>query len=143
MGKVWTANLFFTSCAGICPMITANLRSATAAFESNLSFAQLSLSVDPETDSVDKLAEYADRFDLDQQNWLLARVNREQLKDIALKKLRIGYDQSEPSLHSPHTVLIDQRLRIRGYYDATDLDAMKKLTKDIKILLQDNHPSHD
>ncbi|GIR58606.1 MAG: hypothetical protein CM15mP65_11870 [Crocinitomicaceae bacterium] len=38
-------------------------------------------------------------------------------------------------IHTENVVLIDKKKRIRGYYDGTDENAMKKLVSDIGKLL--------
>lgn len=41
----------------------------------------------------------------------------------------------DPMMHSTRFVLVDQRRRIRGYYDANDVGAMDKLREDVSSLL--------
>jgi protein SCO1 len=57
-GKVYVAEYFFTTCAGICPKMNANMRRVYDAFKTEKSFLILSHTCMPETDSVPVLKAY-------------------------------------------------------------------------------------
>ncbi|HMP93462.1 MAG TPA: SCO family protein, partial [Phnomibacter sp.] len=69
-GRIWIVNTFFTRCPNICPGLTRNIRKLQQSFENpkRKKFGDtsivyfLSLSVDPERDSVAALKKWADRF---------------------------------------------------------------------------------
>ncbi|MND07962.1 hypothetical protein D3C83_302830 [compost metagenome] len=43
----------------------------------------------------------------------------------------------EPFLHSKSIVLVDSDGEIRGYYDATDEEAMRSLRRDVRRLMSE------
>jgi protein SCO1 len=47
-----------------------------------------------------------------------------------------GGDEGQP-VHSTRMVLVDRRGEIRGYYDATEADAITRLLADANHLLKD------
>ncbi len=57
--KVYVADFFFTTCPGICPMMTSNMSLIQEAFKDESRVLLLSHSVTPEYDSVPVLKEYA------------------------------------------------------------------------------------
>lgn len=65
-GKVWLMDFIFTNCATVCPPMTQNMTAVTQALEEKgiEDYGVLSFSVDPETDSPEVLAEYAEWYDI-------------------------------------------------------------------------------
>ncbi len=61
-GKILIVNVFFTQCRSICPKLTGNMRILQKAFRKNDTSVHLvSISIDPENDSVQVLRQYADQ----------------------------------------------------------------------------------
>ena len=63
-GKVLVVNSFFTSCPTVCPKVTRRLKSVQNWLGSRLGrdVFMVSISVDPETDTPERLKAYAERF---------------------------------------------------------------------------------
>src|SRR3990172_2755862 len=57
-GKVWVASLFFTHCAASCPMMASQLAKFQESVD-NPDIVLVSISVDPERDTPERLREYA------------------------------------------------------------------------------------
>ena len=138
-GKIYVANFFFTSCAGICPKMMKNLKKVNEAFPGN-DVIILSHSVVPETDNVQRLAAYAKQFHI-RHNWYLLTGNKDAIYSMARQSYfadeKTGYDKnSSEFLHTENCVLVDGMGRIRGVYNATLELEMDKLIEHIKILQQ-------
>jgi len=138
-GKIYVANFFFTTCAGICPRMMNNLKKVQQAFQNNKEVLVLSHSVTPETDSVPRLAAYAKRFNIVSDKWYLLTGNKETVYNMARKSYfadeETGYNKSSNEfLHTENCVLIDKKGRIRGVYNATLELEINKLIDHIKIL---------
>ena len=136
--KIYVANFFFTTCAGICPKMMKNLKKVQEAFQNTNGVIILSHSVLPETESVQRLASYAERFHI-QSNWHLLTGNKEEIYNIARKSYfadeETGYNKnSNDFLHTENCVLVDGTGRIRGVYNATLELEINKLIGHIKIL---------
>jgi len=133
-GKVWLANFFFTSCGGICPFMTGELRKIFQRFGEREDLHFVSITVDPLRDSPSALKEYANNFDIDVPRWHFLTGQAERINDISLKGFMIG-NIDDPSFHSDRIVLIDREQKIRGYYSSADEEALKKLVRDIEAVL--------
>lgn len=132
-GKIWVAQFFFTSCAGPCPIMTTNLSAIYRSYllEKNVEF--VSFSVNPETDTSDVLSAYSKRFNADAKRWHFVTGPKEKVLAIASNDFKMGSTQN-PIFHSTQFALVDQKGRIRGYYEGTDHSGTKQLFKDIATL---------
>lgn len=133
-GKVWAVDFFFTTCASQCPAMTTNMLHLSETFKADSRFECVSISVDPETDSHERLANYAARFEADASRWHFLRSDRDILMNIATNGLRLGTG-TDPALHRSHFILVDQTMRVRGYYDGLDAERLKTMAADIDRLL--------
>ena len=135
-GKVWIANYVFTRCAGPCPTMTAEFaRLAQSIPHPDVRF--VSFSVDPEHDTPAVLKEYAGRFGADHSRWTFVTGDKSQIFRLATDGMKIAAlpaDANNVIIHSEKFVLIDRTGWIRGYYDLSDPDAMKKLPTDVRAL---------
>lgn len=138
-GKVWIANYVFTRCAGPCPMMTAKIAELAQAIQHpDLRF--VSFSVDPEYDTPAVLKDYASRFGADHSRWTFVTGDKPQIFRLATEGMKIAAlpaDENNVIVHSEKFVLIDRTGWIRGYYDLSDPEAMKKLPEDIRTLVND------
>ncbi|MFN3421868.1 MAG: SCO family protein, partial [Armatimonadota bacterium] len=50
-GKIWVAEFFFTSCAGICIPMNQNMKQVQKAFANEPDIIIVSITVDPQTDT--------------------------------------------------------------------------------------------
>ena len=136
-GKIWTANFFFTTCAGICPVMTKNMASLHRSFELLDNVNHVSITVNPEFDSTEILAKYALKYNANQSKWHFLTGSRSQVKELAIKSFKLGSIE-EPVFHSSKFALVDQNGFIRGYYDGVQSGEVSQLFQDISILLKGN-----
>ncbi|MDP3703450.1 MAG: heme o synthase [Candidatus Omnitrophota bacterium] len=140
-GRVWIADFIFTSCAGQCPLMSESMRSLQQAFPNEPQLSFVSFSVDPSRDTPERLTVYAARYGADAR-WTLLTGAREAIQRLCVQGFRLAFDEQpevaqEPILHSVRLVLVDRAGQIRGYYDATDAEAMSRVRRDIARLLRD------
>lgn len=141
VGKYYIANFFFTSCPSICPKMTANLKEVAEAFEQNESVRLVSFSVTPEIDSVSRLEEYHDRFNLP-ENWFLLTGNQSDIYHLSRhsffveEEIGLSKDSSD-FLHTERCMLVDREGRIRGVYNATVALDMERIITDLTLLLKE------
>lgn len=136
-GKVHVANFFFTSCPSICPVMMNNMKLLDEKYASKGEINILSFTVDPKTDTIAKLKKYADKLEVS-DNWHLITGEKERIYGLAEK----GYfssaseDEFAPGgfLHSELFFLVDEQNHVRGVYDGTNQEEVKKLISDIKLL---------
>ncbi len=145
-GKAHVADFFFTTCQTICPRMSASMELVSSEFSPEDDIRFLSFSVIPEEDSIPALQEYAIGYNVDYANWRLLTGPKKEIYDLArksyftLKPTEVGQGDGGVSdfIHTNNFVLVDKQNRIRGYYDGTSVLEMKKLSKDIKNLLNDD-----
>jgi protein SCO1/2 len=133
-GKINIVNFFFTNCLGPCPVMNANVAELYKKFRTTDRVQFISISVDPERDSLAVLQKYAERFGVNDQRWLFLRGPIEEVKLLSERGFMLAGDL--PGLHSINLVLVDDRGMIRGYYSSTDEDALKVLTVHVRELLK-------
>jgi cytochrome oxidase Cu insertion factor (SCO1/SenC/PrrC family) len=142
-GGIWIADFIFTRCGGTCPTMSRSMKSVQASISHNPHLwpapRLVSITVDPEWDTPERLARYAERFDADPQGWLFLTGEYNEIQQLAREGFLVGVQQGhddplEPIIHSQSLILIDHRGRIRGYYDGTDPAAVRLLLADVMRL---------
>ena len=141
-GRVWIASFLFTSCSQACPILAAqlaNLRSRLAPHGDRVHV--VSVTVDPEVDTPERLREFAGRYGGTSQWTLLtgspadvrATTERAFFQPQAQRheiEAAPGYDL----LHGTGVLLIDRDGRCRGLYP-TDGEGLDRLVRDVERLL--------
>lgn len=144
-GKIWIANFIYTNCPDTCPIQSAQMRELQNEFGHEEHLRLVSITVDPKRDIPKVLSEYANRFGANPERWFLLTGEKEAIYRLAQEGFLLGaaeipHEKRPPSgathTHSPRFVLIDRKAQIRGYYTSTDAEAMVRLRRDLKILLQ-------
>lgn len=138
-GKIWAANLFFTTCASVCPRMNSNLAMVYRSYELDPRVHFVSITVNPDNDTPEVLAAYAKRYKAKTDRWHFLTGPIERIQQISIDELKIG-NKEEPVFHNSHFVLIDKNGRIRRYYDGLTQSGTKQLFKDIAVLLKE--PEH-
>ena len=137
-GKVYVADFFFTTCGSICPKMTTNLVDVQKAVRNNPKVKLLSLTVFPETDSVPALKVYAKKYGVIDAKWNLVTGDKKEIYTMARKSylaVKMGRpDQLYDMVHTENFVLVDQKKRVRGFYDGTKKEEMQRLIEDINWL---------
>jgi protein SCO1/2 len=138
--KIYVADFFFTSCLSVCPKMTNNLKYVQNAFKNDNRIAIISFTVDPETDTVQRLKWYANHFGLNTTNWNFLTGNKKEIYRLARESFYVSASDGDAGdfIHSDKLVLVDKEKQIRGYYTGTDKNAVKQLIHDIKKLENEN-----
>ncbi len=145
-GKIVIADFFFTHCPTICPGLTKNMKRLAESLKSskragdtiNKKVHFLSFSIDPERDSVERLKNWADRFQVNPENWWLLTGNKKMIYDLIINEMKVMAEDGEGVdtnfLHTDHFVLIDSSRHIRGYYHGLDSASLATLSEDLVLL---------
>lgn len=140
-GKIYVADFFFTTCGSICPKMTTNLEDVQKAVLNNPKVMLLSHTVFPEVDSVSVLKEYAIKHHVVDSKWNLVTGDKKEIYTMARKSylaVKLGRpDQLYDMVHTENFVLVDQKRRVRGFYDGTNKEDIKRLLEDIEFLSQE------
>jgi cytochrome oxidase Cu insertion factor (SCO1/SenC/PrrC family) len=135
-GRVWVVTFFFASCPGSCSRLNANIK-----YLSNLPEIQdvtwVSITVDPERDTLEALRRYADDHNADPKRWLFCRGDFPYIKRIAHDMLRVGGVSYQG--HNDYAVIIDRDGEIAGMFNATSLEQTARGVETLKKLLAAPH----
>jgi protein SCO1 len=137
-GRIWVADFIFTSCAGPCPKLTKRMAEIQhRARNLGDAFHLVTFTVDPETDTPERLADYAKKYHADPRRWTFLTGPLDDITTLAVKGFKEATGREEPSLfgiaHSERLALVDPRGWIRGYYEATD-EGITDLLHDAGVL---------
>jgi protein SCO1/2 len=144
-GKVRLFYFFFTSCPDVCPITTFMLTQAQDKLQAEGIFNKdvefVSISFDPEVDTVEEIKKFADRFKVDYNGWYFLRGDKQMVWDLAEKsfKIMILGDNEGNYSHANLIALVDRDNQVRQLYNANDTDdvTVDMLVKDIKDLAKD------
>lgn len=140
-GKIYVADFFFTTCPTICPKMTDNMVWLQNEIKDNDKVKLLSFSVTPDIDSVPVLKKYAEEKGVIDSKWNLLTGDKKDIYYLARKSylvVKTGKpEEMYDMVHTENFVLVDQKKRIRGFYDGTKLKEVQKLLEDINFLSQE------
>lgn len=151
--KIVVADFFFTRCPTICPRMTLNMKWVQESITNSRRVGDqtpdfvhfLSFSIDPERDSVPQLKRWADRFQINPEQWWLLTGEKKDIYNMAINEMKLGimdgHGVDTSFFHSDHFVLIDGHRRVRGYYDGLDSLSLRHLSSDIIFLSMEKDPS--
>jgi enediyne biosynthesis protein E4 len=142
-GRAWVANFMFTKCKATCPRQTEKfeeLQRRVARWPDQDRVRLISFTVDPETDSVEHLREYAEAHGADSDRWKFLTGPRADLWTMSRDGFKLPVsasvtDTSSPVTHSPLFVLVDGQQRIRGFFDGLSEEGFRKLLAGLRSVL--------
>ena len=139
-GQILVVDFFFTRCATICPLMTKNLERIQDKLNPNDPVQLLSHSVTPVADSVSVLKAYAEKHHADPSLWWFLTGPKEQIYALARRSYFACLDEGDGGfqdfVHTENVVLVDEKGRLRGFYDGTDSKAMSRLLSDLTMLME-------
>lgn len=138
-GKIIVLDFFFTRCPSICPGMTRAMKKLQKSFEKNPDFVQfVSISVDPENDSVPALRKFADLFEVNHDNWWFVSGNKKEVYDFALSEIKASIADTQVDtafIHTENFFLLDTNRVVRGWYNGFDTAKQAQLAADIPTLM--------
>lgn len=138
-GKVLLVGFIYTSCDDICPVVTAQMKGLQEelAKAGLLGPVQLlSISVDPEVDTPERLTAYARQFQADTASWRFLTGQPDHVRKVVVEGFLLGVQKVQNSHaghgshaagdyrveHSGRIALVDPTGQIRAYYDGLQVD---------------------
>ena len=138
-GKIIVLNFFFTRCPTICPGLTKNMKRLQDSFVKNDSIVQfISVSIDPQHDSVPQLRKFADRYNINHDTWWMVTGDKKEIYEFALQEIKASV--ADPGvdtafIHTENFFLLDSNRIVRGFYNGFDTVKLAKLVRDIPLLM--------
>ncbi len=139
-GKVIVLDFFFTRCPTFCPGMARAMKRLQDAFKQNdTSIVQfISVSVDPLNDSVPQLSKFANKFNVNPDNWWLVTGDKKQIYNFGLQEIKASIADVNVDtgfIHTENFFLLDREKIIRGWYNGFDSSDQKRLVHDIPMLM--------
>ena len=139
-GKILVVDFFFSRCPSICPGMAKSMKRLQNSFvNSNDSIVQfISISIDPEHDSVPNLRKFADRYTNNHDSWWFVTGNKQEIYDFALNELKASIadvNVDTAFIHTENFFLLDRDRVVRGWYNGFDTVKQSKLVSDIPLLM--------
>jgi protein SCO1/2 len=132
-GHVWVADFIYTTCPGPCPMMSSQMHQVQTRTAEIPDVRLVSFTVDPAHDTPPVLAEYSKHFKADPGRWRFLTGDQARLNDLGMNSFHLNSVDGSMS-HSTRFVLVDRRMRIRGYYSTSEDGFMPQLLHDIRQL---------
>ena len=145
-GRIWIVNFFFSQCTEVCPRTMPQMARLQAELADAEDARLVSITVDPEHDTLPVLVEFAGRFNAQPGRWYFLTGDQQATYDLSLNTFHMAVGEAPESehkhsgnafLHDGHFVLVDRQGQIRGYYDGLDDEAMARLRQDVRSLLRE------
>ncbi len=126
-GKIWLATFIFTSCGVECPIVSLRMSQLHRRFEDNPDVKFVSVTVDPQTDTPERLAKYAKRY-WAQDNWRFLTGDADQINQMVKESflLPVAETPEEESkikaasfIHSDKIAVVDRSGMVRFFAKGT------------------------
>ena len=138
-GRILVVNFFFSRCPSICPGLAISMKRLQDSFKKNDSIVQfISISIDPEHDSVPQLRKFADRYNANHDTWWFVTGDKKEIYDFALNELKAGLADTEVDsafIHTENFFLLDSSRVVRGWYNGFDTVKQAELVQAIPLLM--------
>jgi len=139
-GKILVIDFFFTHCPSICPGLARSMARLQKSFnDHNDTIVQfISISIDPEHDSVADLRRFSNRYTSNHDSWWFLTGNKKDIYDFALNELKASVADSNIDtafIHTENFFLLDKERIVRGWYNGFDSADQARLVRDIPLLM--------
>ena len=135
-GKVTVLDFFFTQCTGLCPRLSKEMTLLQKRFARLEDFQLVSVSVDPNNDTPEKIAEFVKTNGIDTRNWNLLTGAKSTVRQLMVEDLKLPMVE-DPRLHADRLVLVDRNLKVRGSYSLSNSSDIERLPRDVRRLIKE------
>ena len=133
-GKIWVGSIFFANCPSTCRMQNAEVAKLQAEYaEKGVEF--VSITCDPENDTVVKLAEYARMFNANPEKWHFLTGDYAEAERIGNTMFGITV---QPETHSDRLVLINRAGKVHSTHRSMLFEDLKNVRKELDKLLAED-----
>ena len=139
-GKFLVVSFLFTSCSLTCPRVSQQMAEIQQLTTHQPDVRLVSLTVDPEDDTVPVLAKYGERFGADTNRWLFLTGDDAMLHNLIGTSF-LAPDTNDAFAYMPgnfanieRIALVDPQGRVRNYFDGLDSSAPESVVREIRQL---------
>ena len=140
-GEPYLVSFFFTSCATVCPPIMEEMKLIQdELIERKTPTRLVSITVDPEHDSPERLTAYASKLGAESSRWTFLTGARALVKEVVVDRLltHMGEEEQGPGGlvdigHGSHVLIIDGKGQLRGIHEPIEPNR-KQLLETLTLL---------
>ncbi len=135
-GRPYVVCFFYSTCPTICRQLNEQIQRLTQQFRAaDLTF--LSISVDPGTDTPERLRQYAEIFGPDPQHWHFLTGPFRAIQALGQEQFRVIIDKA---VHTEDILLVDRWGRFRDRFKWDDPAEMKRFAQVAQAVLRETEP---
>lgn len=133
LGKPYVISFFYSTCPSVCVRQNEKKKMLYDKFaDQGIRF--VSVSVDPEIDTPQRLSEYAERFNADPEKWKFLTGDMDYISRVGAEVFRIFVTRRG---HPEQFIVVDAEGKIFGYYNWTDAGHFLALQQDLAAIAAD------
>lgn len=138
--QITVFNFFYTRCPSSCTAMNREMEKVAGQYANNRLMRFITISVDPEYDTPERLSQYSKQFTPVNKKWDFVNADKDLVFSMAREDFLVDAiadtSQKLNIIHSPMLILVDPQKRIRGYYDSSrGHEQTALLIDEIKVLI--------
>ena len=134
--KPLVVSFFFSSCPTFCRDLNNELHRLNQAMRStDVQF--VTITVDPDNDTVEVLKKYADGYDAKPNRWAFLTGSKPRLVEVGEYQFNVPID---PATHTDYILLIDKWGRFRDRFKWSDPNDTKRFLEVVKQVAEEEQP---
>lgn len=139
LGEPWIVNFVFAQCAYQCPLTSRTMMEFNKTVE-DVDLKMVTITVNPEEDTVDIMSKYAEIWGADPERWIFAtgepediwKLIREGFKITAWENVGTAREPGMEFAHDNNIIHVSSEGKILGRYNSTDPKEMSVLRNVLK-----------
>ena len=143
-GKPKLVAFYYTQCPDVCPMTVFDLLRLQEALEGKgvqeKDYEVIMITLDPEVDTVERIEQYKNQFDITAGNWVFLRGTVEQTEKVTNQfKMVFQKDQEGQIVHGTTMYVLDDENQIRAVHDMNTGQAavnVEQIAEHIEMLIK-------
>lgn len=135
-GKLNVVDFIFTNCPSVCPIMAVNMSELYELYRNSDRVQFISISVDPDRDSLEALLEYGRNLGVNDSRWVFLRAPVEQVIEVCEEQFMLAAE-ALPMGHTTKFILVDQHGQIRSYHEGLENESMLALKNNIRQLARE------
>jgi len=136
-GKVWVASFFFTNCPGVCLQLNRTL-AAIQETDPHPDIRYISITCDPDNDTPQALAKYAEFFKADAKRWTFLTGDMATIRRIGQDFFKISVDKA---VHTDRACVVDREGHVRGRFRLTEDGQVEMLKRLLAVVDAEEPPA--
>ncbi len=148
-GKVFVAGYQYTDCPAGCLGLAAVMKTLEVEFGNDPRFRLVSISVNPEGDTPEKMDAWVREKGIDSPDWWFLTGKPQEISDYMISNFKFYATEpikdpavaaaQGPFAHDQRLAIVDGEANVRGYYDVMNVQhgalEIERLRRDLKMVL--------